>query len=92
MSTITIIGTGNMARTIGTLAVAGGNDVEVMGRDRAKADDLATALGRDLAVPEAAATASLALTGALAARAGLAGPLLLTATGRTGLEAGFTVL
>jgi 8-hydroxy-5-deazaflavin:NADPH oxidoreductase len=45
MSNITFIGTGNMARTIGTLAVAGGNTVEVMGRDQAKADDLATTLG-----------------------------------------------
>jgi predicted dinucleotide-binding enzyme len=45
MSSITFIGTGNMARTIGTLAVAGGNTVEVMGRDRSKADRLATALG-----------------------------------------------
>jgi predicted dinucleotide-binding enzyme len=45
MSTITLIGTGNMARAIGTLAVAAGNTVEVMGRDRSKADDLATALG-----------------------------------------------
>jgi predicted dinucleotide-binding enzyme len=45
MGTITIIGTGNMARTIGTLAVAGGNTVEVMGRDQSKADDVATALG-----------------------------------------------
>src|SRR6195952_4819402 len=45
MSSITIIGTGNMARTIGTLAVAGGNTVEVTGRDQSKADDLATALG-----------------------------------------------
>ncbi|MDT7803071.1 MAG: 8-hydroxy-5-deazaflavin:NADPH oxidoreductase [Actinomycetota bacterium] len=45
MSSITLIGTGNMARTIGTLAVAGGNTVEVMGRDQAKADDLAKALG-----------------------------------------------
>src|ERR1700674_2745006 len=44
MSSITIIGTGNMARTIGTLAVAGGNTVEVMGRDQSKADDLAKAL------------------------------------------------
>jgi len=42
---ISIIGTGNMARTIGALAVAGGNTVEVMGRDQAKAADLATALG-----------------------------------------------
>ena len=44
-SSITLIGTGNMARTIGTLAVAGGNTVEVMGRDQSKADDLAEALG-----------------------------------------------
>jgi predicted dinucleotide-binding enzyme len=45
MSSITLIGAGNMARTIGTLAVAGGNTVEVMGRDQAKADELAKALG-----------------------------------------------
>ena len=45
MSNISIIGTGNMARTIGTLAVAGGNTVEVMGRDQSKAADLAKALG-----------------------------------------------
>jgi hypothetical protein len=45
MSNISIIGTGNMARTIGTLAVAGGNTVEVIGRDQSKATDLAKALG-----------------------------------------------
>jgi hypothetical protein len=45
MSSITIIGTGNMARTIGELAIAGGNTVEVMGRDQSKAADLAKALG-----------------------------------------------
>ncbi|MCV7031048.1 NADPH-dependent F420 reductase [Mycobacterium sherrisii] len=45
MSNISIIGTGNMARVIGTLAVAGGNAVEVIGRDPAKAADLAKALG-----------------------------------------------
>ncbi|EWM18883.1 NADPH-dependent F420 reductase [Kutzneria sp. 744] len=45
MGSISIIGTGNMARTIGALAVAGGNTVEVMGRDQAKAADLAKALG-----------------------------------------------
>jgi predicted dinucleotide-binding enzyme len=45
MGSISIIGTGNMARTIGALAVAGGNTVEVMGRDQAKAADLAQALG-----------------------------------------------
>jgi predicted dinucleotide-binding enzyme len=45
MSSITFIGAGNMARTIGTLAVAGGNTVEVMARDQAKADALAKTLG-----------------------------------------------
>jgi predicted dinucleotide-binding enzyme len=45
MSSISIIGTGNMAHTIGTLAVAGGNTVEVIGRDQAKAADLAKDLG-----------------------------------------------
>jgi predicted dinucleotide-binding enzyme len=45
MSSITIIGTGNMARTIGRLAVAGGNTVEVLGRDQSKAAALAEALG-----------------------------------------------
>ena len=45
MSSISIIGTGNMAHTIGALAVAGGNTVEVIGRDQSKADDLAKALG-----------------------------------------------
>ncbi|MEV7086780.1 NAD(P)-binding domain-containing protein [Streptomyces sp. NPDC093085] len=44
-SSISIIGTGNMARAIGALAVAGGNTVEIMGRDHAKAADLAKALG-----------------------------------------------
>ena len=45
MSNITIIGTGNMARTIGTLAIAGGNTVEIIGRDQSKAADLAKTLG-----------------------------------------------
>jgi 8-hydroxy-5-deazaflavin:NADPH oxidoreductase len=45
MSSISIIGTGNMARSIGALAVAGGNTVEVVGRDQAKAAELAKALG-----------------------------------------------
>ena len=45
MSTISIIGTGNMARTLGARAIAGGNTVEVMGRDQSKAADLAKALG-----------------------------------------------
>lgn len=45
MSSITIICTVNMARAIGTRAVAGGSTVEVMGRDRSKVDGLAKALG-----------------------------------------------
>jgi predicted dinucleotide-binding enzyme len=45
MSTISIIGTGNMARAIGALAVAGGNTVEIIGRNQSKAADLAKALG-----------------------------------------------
>lgn len=52
MSSISIIGTGNMARAIGELAVAGGNTVEVIGRDRSKAADLAKALGRNATTGE----------------------------------------
>src|ERR1700753_1111865 len=52
MSSISIIGTGNMARTLGALAVAGGNTVEVMGRDQSKAADLAKDLGGGAATGE----------------------------------------
>jgi 8-hydroxy-5-deazaflavin:NADPH oxidoreductase len=45
MSSISIIGTGNMASTLATLAVAGGNTVEVLGRDQSKAAALAKTLG-----------------------------------------------
>jgi 8-hydroxy-5-deazaflavin:NADPH oxidoreductase len=45
MSRISIIGTGNMARAIGALAVAGGNTVEILGRDQSRSADLARALG-----------------------------------------------
>jgi predicted dinucleotide-binding enzyme len=45
MSSISIIGVGNMARALATRAVEGGNAVEVIGRDPAKAEDLAAALG-----------------------------------------------
>jgi len=55
MSSITIIGTGNMARTIGALAVAGGNTVEVIGRDKSKAADLAKELGGSTTTGEFAA-------------------------------------
>jgi predicted dinucleotide-binding enzyme len=42
---ISIIGLGGMARAIGTRAVEGGNTVEVIGRDEAKAKNLAAAIG-----------------------------------------------
>src|SRR6202035_2846991 len=45
MSSISIIGLGGMSRAIGARAVEGGNPVEVIGRDAAKAKDLAAALG-----------------------------------------------
>ena len=45
MSSISIIGTGNMARTLGALAIKGGHAVEVIGRDPAKAAALAKELG-----------------------------------------------
>lgn len=45
MSSISIIGSGNMARAIGALALKGGNTVEVIGRDADKAGTLARALG-----------------------------------------------
>jgi predicted dinucleotide-binding enzyme len=45
MSTISIIGSGNMARAIGARAVKGGNEVEVVSRDAAKALALAETLG-----------------------------------------------
>ncbi|MGH9065486.1 MAG: NADPH-dependent F420 reductase [Acidimicrobiales bacterium] len=45
MSSITIIGLGNMARVLATRALAGGNTVEVIGRDAAKAATLARELG-----------------------------------------------
>src|SRR4051812_21823022 len=45
MTSISIIGSGNMASAIGTLAVKGGNTVEIIGRDEAKAVALADELG-----------------------------------------------
>jgi 8-hydroxy-5-deazaflavin:NADPH oxidoreductase len=45
MSSISFIGLGGMARAIAARAVEGGNAVEVTGRDQAKAEDLAAALG-----------------------------------------------
>ena len=45
MSSISIIGLGNMASTLADRALAGGNTVEIIGRDPAKARELAAALG-----------------------------------------------
>jgi 8-hydroxy-5-deazaflavin:NADPH oxidoreductase len=45
MGSISIIGSGNMASAIGALALKGGNAVEIVGRDAAKAAALAAALG-----------------------------------------------
>ncbi|MGA7205151.1 MAG: NADPH-dependent F420 reductase [Specibacter sp.] len=45
MSTITIIGNGNMARGIATRALAAGRGVEILSRELAKAQALATELG-----------------------------------------------
>lgn len=45
MSNVSIIGLGTMARAIATRAIEGGNTVEVIGRDAAKAKELAAALG-----------------------------------------------
>jgi predicted dinucleotide-binding enzyme len=45
MSSISILGLGTYARAIGTRGVEAGNAVEVIGRDAAKAKDLAAALG-----------------------------------------------
>jgi predicted dinucleotide-binding enzyme len=45
MSSISIIGLGNMAGVLAGRALAGGNTVEIIGRDPAKAKDLAGTLG-----------------------------------------------
>ncbi len=45
MSSISIIGLGNMAKALADRAVAGGNTVEIIGRDPVKAKELAAALG-----------------------------------------------
>ncbi|MFJ8098602.1 NADPH-dependent F420 reductase [Streptomyces griseofuscus] len=45
MSNVSLIGLGGMARAIAARAVEGGNAVEVIGRDAAKAKELAATLG-----------------------------------------------
>jgi NADPH-dependent F420 reductase len=46
LTSISIIGTGNMARGIATRAVAGGNDVQILSRDAARAATLADEVGK----------------------------------------------
>jgi predicted dinucleotide-binding enzyme len=45
MSSISIIGLGNMAGALAGRALAGGNDVEIIGRDQAKTEEVAAGLG-----------------------------------------------
>jgi 8-hydroxy-5-deazaflavin:NADPH oxidoreductase len=45
MSNVTIVGAGNMASALAARALAGGNTVEIIGRDPAKAKELASQLG-----------------------------------------------
>ena len=45
MSSVSIVGVGNMAGALAGRALAGGNAVEIIGRDPAKAKELAAALG-----------------------------------------------
>jgi len=47
MTSISIIGMGTMAHILGARAVAGGNTVEVIGRDEAKSSALVSELGGD---------------------------------------------
>ena len=46
MSSISIIGLGNMAGALAARALAGGNTVEIIGRDLARAEKVAATLGR----------------------------------------------
>lgn len=57
MSSISIVGLGNMASALAGRALAGGNAVEIIGRDRVKAKELAAALGSATVGPAGAAPA-----------------------------------
>jgi hypothetical protein len=57
MSSISIIGLGNMASALANRALAGGNAVEIIGRDPAKANELAAALGGATVGPAGSAPA-----------------------------------
>ncbi|MER6037334.1 NAD(P)-binding domain-containing protein [Streptomyces sp. NPDC001835] len=60
---VTIVGAGNMARGIGTRALAGGHSVRLYDRNRAKAEDLATALSQAGSGREVTAADAGAVTG-----------------------------
>jgi 8-hydroxy-5-deazaflavin:NADPH oxidoreductase len=64
---VTIIGTGNMARTLAGLAIRAGHSVEVMGRDQGKADDLASLVGASAGKWGAVPTGDIVVTALLAA-------------------------
>ncbi|WP_328603311.1 NAD(P)-binding domain-containing protein [Amycolatopsis sp. NBC_00345] len=57
MSSISIIGLGNMAGALAGRALAGGNAVEIIGRDQAKAKEFAASLGGATAGTASAAPA-----------------------------------
>jgi len=57
MGSISIIGLGNMASALANRALAGGNAVEIIGRDPAKANELAAALGGATVGPAGSAPA-----------------------------------
>ena len=57
MSSISIIGLGNMASALADRALAGGNAVEIIGRDPAKAKELAAELGGATVGPAGSAPA-----------------------------------
>src|SRR5882757_218445 len=57
MSIVSIIGTGSMASALAGRALAGGNAVEIIGRNATKAKELAAALGGAPAAPARAAPA-----------------------------------
>jgi len=56
MARVTIVGAGNMGRGIGSRAVAGGHQVEIVDRDQAEAQKLAGELGEQATVLEPGAS------------------------------------
>src|SRR5437773_7010809 len=56
MARVTIVGAGNMGRGIGTRAVAGGHQIEIVDRDQAEAEELASELGENATTLEPGAS------------------------------------